>query len=282
MLKTDTQTPVTMADGTKVATFLSGGRSEYPEPGWEDRRESPILANEVSCSCPGTCGFRDNGQCLLCPHHFRQGDDPYCWRGLMQCPYGTIVTTKGYTRRSKSYAAFKASCEADVAYEALKGPIITHAFCPVGEHVLIRMKTIEIVRTCDTDGHLAFNMSDTRPSVPGTRIGRDGQLTVFPLMHNEPSWVGCNFRKGGNWYMEPGSTGETWLDRDLVDLDAIRGLCEFTHPDMPDAPRIFNPKSSRMDYRAVVYWMIDDLYHYWPEMYNQLKGRPPKGFKFIY
>lgn len=231
--------------GVKVTTFLAGSEISWPDQAMNGRRAT---AHEVFCVAE-RCSMRKHGQCLCGYYHMVEHQDyPYCssWFEPDDCPYGHTIVTTGPTRRAKAYETFVESFKADATYEALAGIKRGVMFRTAGDKVCMHIPGIRVKRTSELPkdlAHMSGTLAKDASDGPIHRIG-SGQLSIMPLDERYDRVL-------------PWKNHLDWYEQDELDAESIRGMCE--------CPYAFE----------YVYKMLIELATYWPEMYRQLKAKPP-------
>ena len=120
-------------DMKKICVNLYGGKSLF------SKKETPLEADEIFCSCADSCSFYKQGKCLNCRSVF--GD---------RCPNGKVVMTKGYTSHARKYSKFSNRYTNDELYNTLEYPETSY-FGIIGNAYWFNLKYFYMKKATETD-----------------------------------------------------------------------------------------------------------------------------------
>ena len=95
---------------------------------------TPVEKDEIYCCNCENCSLYKKGTCYL----VRTLGNP-------ECPYGEVITTKGYTKRSSKYNDYMSAARKDPTYKKLSFPSQT-MFSSIGDCFAVNLRYVNISR----------------------------------------------------------------------------------------------------------------------------------------
>lgn len=118
---------------TKINANLYGGKNLF------GKKEKPLEADILYCSCPDKCSLYQEGKCLNCR---ALGGD--------RCKYGKKITEKGYTSKAKKYHSFREKYTTDDCYGKLSYPNST-SFAVIGNELWLCLQYVDVYKPKEND-----------------------------------------------------------------------------------------------------------------------------------
>ena len=214
---------VFMVEEKKINVELYGGKSLF------SKKEAPLVADEIYCTAYDECQLYAEGKCICCRALF----------DLVQCPYGRVVQTKGYTSRAAKYQSFRSKYHDDEVFSNLRHP--KDMFLRLaGDYAYINLPGVEVSY---------LDSPDSSKRLSGTRfIG-----------------VKSNIRFGDPSLL---SNSSCWIPKEELLVEDIAYMANFK-------PRAYTGEAIESYSSKTVPSFIDDIRHFWPDMYTELEKTHP-------